>query len=302
MHAANPVRTETPTSRRAQRVIFHFLLPPPTLIHGGLKISSFVRYSPVCLFVRVSPPPLLSSHPLATTISVFLFSFFLSFPLIVRSRTEPQEFEFHLRYIRSYLSLASFSSFFSLFLSRPFPARPRVLCAAIDDSSPEYRIYPFHHRELERDRPEIERVYIYIVSQPRKYFSPRISRLVENLCFCVVAQGKDREEGKSCQIEIIRANSANLPQLSLLEIKSKHRFEIFRGGRDDIPPGTLLFSREHDAATSLRLVICPLNWRKGGRSVGGGRGGIVSFARTGVKKKKKKKNGFLGRRNAHIIC
>lgn len=124
---------------------------------------------------------------------------------------------------------------------------------------------------------------------------------MENLCFCVVAQGKDREEGKSYQIKIIRANSANLPQLSLLEIKSKHRFEIFRGGRDGIPPGTLLFSREHDAATSLRLVICPLNWRKGGRSVGGGRGGIVSFERTGVKKKKKK-NGFLGRRNAHIIC
>lgn len=146
-------------------------------------------------------------------------------------------------------------------------------------------------------------IYIYIVSQPRKYFSPRISRLVENLCFCVLRSNrKDREEGKSYQIKIIRANSANLPQLSLLEIKSKHRFEIFRGGRDGIPPGTLLFSREHDAATSLRLVICPLNWRKGGRSVGGGRGGIVSFARTGVKKKKKKKNGFLGRRNAHIIC
>lgn len=187
MHAANPVRTETPTSRRAQRVIFHFLLPPPTLIHGGLKISSFVRYSPVCLFVRVSPPPLLSSHPLATTISVFLFSFFLSFPLIVRSRTEPQEFEFHLRYIRSYLSLASFSSFFSLFLSRPFPARPRVLCATIDDSSPEYRIYPFRHRELERDRPEIERIYIYRFPAEEIFFAKNISSRGKPLFLCCCA-------------------------------------------------------------------------------------------------------------------
>lgn len=112
------------------------------------------------------------------------------------------------------------------------------------------------------------------------------------------------------QIEIIRANSANLPQLSLSKIKSKHtqRFEIFRGGRDGIPPGTLLFSREHDAGNFITTRYLSIKLEEGGREERGrgGRGGIVSFARTGVKKiierEREKKKEKKDRRNGHIIC
>lgn len=132
MHAANPVRTETPTSRRAQRVIFHFLLPRSSKTHSwwpqDFELCEIFPCLPLC--ARSTPSSLLLSP---RRYPFFLSLFLFRFPLIVRSRAEPQEFEFRLRYIRSYLSLVFFSSF-SLPLSF-FPARPRVLCVTIDDSS-----------------------------------------------------------------------------------------------------------------------------------------------------------------------
>lgn len=181
---------QIPCERRHRPRVAHkglYSIFSSLLRHSFMVASRFRALWDIPLSASLCAFHPLLSHPLPTTISVFLFSFFLSFPLIVRSRTEPQEFEFHLRYIRSYLSLLS--SFFSLFLSRPFPARPRVLCAAIDDSSPEYRIYPFHHRELERDRPEIERIYIYIYRFPAEeiFFAKNISSRGKPLFLCCCA-------------------------------------------------------------------------------------------------------------------
>lgn len=194
MHAANPVRTETPTSRRAQRVIFHFLLPRSSKTHSwwpqDFELCEIFPCLPLCARSTLSSL-LLSPRRYPFFLSLFLFRF----PLIVRSAGGTAGIWIPPS-LYTELSLPRFLLFFfsaSLFFSRvhAFFVPRSTIRLWID------RIYPFHHRELERDRPETERIYICIyISFSRKYFSPRISRLVENLCFRVVARGKNRERRK----------------------------------------------------------------------------------------------------------
>lgn len=309
MHAANPVRTETPTSRRAQRVIFHFLLPRSSKTHSwwpqDFELCEIFPCLPLCARSTLSSL-LLSPRRYPFFLSLFLFRF----PLIVRSRAEPQEFEFRLRYIRSYLSLVFFSSFsLPLSFSR---ASTRSLChdrRLVSESTASIRSTIVNWNAIVQ-KPNVY-IYVYIYRFRGNIF--RQEYLVSWKTFVSVLLREERigREGRKIvlrinQIEIIRANSANLPQLSLSKIKSKHtqRFEIFRGGRDGIPPGTLLFSREHDAGNFITTRYLSIKLEEGREEHGRG-GRIVSFARTGVKKiieRERKKKEKKDRRNGHIIC
>lgn len=256
--------------------------------------------------------PLLSS-PLSTTISVFSLSLSLSFP-VNRSFPGGTAGIWIPPSLYTELSLPRFLLFFfsaSLFFSR---ASTRSLChdrRLVSESTASIRSTIVNWNAIVQ-KPN---VYIYIYRFRGNIF--RQEYLVSWKTFVSVLLREERigREGRKIvlrinQIEIIRANSANLPQLSLSKIKSKHtqRFEIFRGGRDGIPPGTLLFSREHDAGNFITTRYLSIKLEEGGREERGrgGRGGIVSFARTGVKKiierEREKKKEKKDRRNGHIIC
>lgn len=241
----------------------------------------------------------------------FLSLFLFRFPLIVRSAGGTAGIWIPPS-LYTELSLPRFLLFFfsaSLFFSR---ASTRSLChdrRLVSESTASIRSTIVNWNAIVQ-KPNVY-IYVYIYRFRGNIF--RQEYLVSWKTFVSVLLREERigREGRKIvlrinQIEIIRANSANLPQLSLSKIKSKHtqRFEIFRGGRDGIPPGTLLFSREHDAGNFITTRYLSIKLEEGREEHGRG-GRIVSFARTGVKKiieRERKKKEKKDRRNGHIIC